>query len=173
MSWPFSEIVEFVEDAAEVVTEVVDDIGDAVEQVVETAAPVLETVLDTAAPFAGMVGTALGGVAAPWVFGLLIGTGRPEAVAFGYAVGAALMIGAGALAWRLAVPAERVRQAMGAWAFEGAPDDCRVTVSIGVGVFDSEAMNDADALIRVADAALYEAKRAGKNRVQRAPEDMG
>lgn len=52
-------------------------------------------------------GTALGGVAAPWVFGLLIGTGRAEAVALGYAFGAVLMIAAGALAWWLAVPAER------------------------------------------------------------------
>jgi MFS family permease len=53
------------------------------------------------------VGTALGGVAAPWLFGVLIGSGRPEAVAAGYCIGAVLMIGAGLLAWRLAVPAER------------------------------------------------------------------
>jgi MFS family permease len=53
------------------------------------------------------LGTGIGGVAAPWVFGALIGTGDPGAVAAGYAIGAALMIGAGLLAWWLAVPAER------------------------------------------------------------------
>lgn len=52
-------------------------------------------------------GTALGGVAAPWLFGALVGTGRADAVAWGYAFGAALMVGAGLVAWRLAVPAER------------------------------------------------------------------
>jgi MFS family permease len=53
------------------------------------------------------LGTAIGGVAAPWIFGALISTGRPEAVAWGYAMGASLMIIAGILAWILAVPAER------------------------------------------------------------------
>ncbi len=52
-------------------------------------------------------GTALGGVAAPWLFGALVASGRAEAVAAGYGVGAALMIAAGIVAWRLAVPAER------------------------------------------------------------------
>jgi MFS family permease len=53
------------------------------------------------------LGTGIGGVAAPWVFGALIGTGDPEAVAVGYAIGASLMIAAGTLAWWLAIPAER------------------------------------------------------------------
>jgi MFS family permease len=52
-------------------------------------------------------GTALGGVAAPWVFGALIGTGEPSAIAHGYAFGAALMIVAAAVEARLGIAAER------------------------------------------------------------------
>jgi MFS family permease len=53
------------------------------------------------------LGTGIGGVAAPWLFGILIGTGSPVAIAGGYALGAALMlIAAGVAAW-LAVAAER------------------------------------------------------------------
>ncbi len=52
-------------------------------------------------------GTALGGIAAPWVFGSLIGTGDPAAIAGGYLFGAALMaIAAGVELW-LGVAAER------------------------------------------------------------------
>ena len=53
------------------------------------------------------LGTGLGGVAAPWVFGTLIGSGNPAAIAGGYAFGAGLMLLAGILAWWLAVAAER------------------------------------------------------------------
>ncbi|MEJ0040028.1 MAG: MFS transporter [Gammaproteobacteria bacterium] len=53
------------------------------------------------------LGTGLGGVAAPWVFGTLIGSGKPASIAGGYAFGAGLMLFAGILAWWLAVPAER------------------------------------------------------------------
>ncbi|HET9762669.1 MAG TPA: MFS transporter [Casimicrobiaceae bacterium] len=53
------------------------------------------------------LGTALGGIAAPWLFGVLIGSGEPSAVAWGYAAGAALMlIAAGVELW-LGVAAER------------------------------------------------------------------
>jgi MFS family permease len=52
-------------------------------------------------------GTALGGVAAPWLFGALVGTGDPAAVAAGYAVGAVAMIVAALTALWLGVPAER------------------------------------------------------------------
>ena len=37
-------------------------------------------------------GTALGGIAAPWIFGKLIGTGHAAAIAWGYGFGAALML---------------------------------------------------------------------------------
>jgi MFS family permease len=52
-------------------------------------------------------GTALGGIAAPWVFGSLIGTGDRQAIGGGYLFGAALMgIAAITEAW-LGVAAER------------------------------------------------------------------
>lgn len=53
------------------------------------------------------LGTGLGGVAAPWVFGTLIGSGDPASIAGGYAFGAGLMLLAGLIAWWLAIPAER------------------------------------------------------------------
>jgi MFS family permease len=52
------------------------------------------------------LGTGIGGVAAPWIFGLLVGTGDAGAVASGYAVGAVLMIIAGGVALWLGVDAE-------------------------------------------------------------------
>ena len=52
-------------------------------------------------------GTALGGVAAPFVFGSLIGTGSRLALFGGYLFGAACMIGAAAAAYRWGVAAER------------------------------------------------------------------
>jgi MFS family permease len=54
------------------------------------------------------LGTGAGGIAAPWLFGALIGTGERVAVFGGYALGAALMIAAAAVQWRLGVDAERV-----------------------------------------------------------------
>jgi MFS family permease len=53
------------------------------------------------------VGTALGGVAAPWLFGVLIGTGEPTAIAGGYWLGAGLMLIAALAALKLGIAAER------------------------------------------------------------------
>ena len=53
------------------------------------------------------LGTAAGGVAAPWLFGALIGTGERVAVFWGYALGATLMLIAAAVEWRMGVDAER------------------------------------------------------------------
>jgi MFS family permease len=53
------------------------------------------------------VGTAIGGFAAPALFGALIATGSRANVFAGYLVGAALVIGAALVAWRWAVDAER------------------------------------------------------------------
>jgi MFS family permease len=53
------------------------------------------------------VGTAIGGVTAPALFGRLLETGSRRAVALGYFVGAALMAAAGGVAATLAVAAER------------------------------------------------------------------
>ena len=53
------------------------------------------------------VGTGAGGFAAPWLFGMLIDTGSRGAVTVGYGIGAALVIGAGLIALRWGVNAER------------------------------------------------------------------
>ena len=53
------------------------------------------------------LGTAIGGVGAPWLFGVLIGSGEPLAIAWGYALGALLMLTAAAVALWLGVAAER------------------------------------------------------------------
>jgi MFS family permease len=53
------------------------------------------------------LGTATGGIVAPWFFGLLIDTGSRTSVFGGYAVGAALMLFAALVAARYAVRAER------------------------------------------------------------------
>ncbi|MGE0796976.1 MAG: MFS transporter [Lautropia sp.] len=52
-------------------------------------------------------GTAIGGVAGPWLFGVLIGTGERTSIAWGYALGAALMLVAAAVQWRWGLAAER------------------------------------------------------------------
>ena len=53
------------------------------------------------------VGTGIGGVAGPALFGALIDTGSRGSVFAGYLFGAALMIAAAAIAWRYAIAAER------------------------------------------------------------------
>jgi MFS family permease len=53
------------------------------------------------------VGTGIGGVAGPALFGALVDTGSRTSVFAGYLFGAALMIAAAVIAWRYAVAAER------------------------------------------------------------------
>ena len=53
------------------------------------------------------VGTGIGGVIGPALFGVLIDTGSRDSVFAGYLLGAALMVAAAAIAWRYAVAAER------------------------------------------------------------------
>jgi MFS family permease len=53
------------------------------------------------------IGTGIGGVAGPWLFGMLIDTGSRASVFGGYLFGAVLMIAAALVAWRWAVAAER------------------------------------------------------------------
>lgn len=52
------------------------------------------------------IGTGAGGFVAPALFGALVESGSRGAVTVGYAIGAALVIGAGLAAWRYAVDAE-------------------------------------------------------------------
>jgi MFS family permease len=53
------------------------------------------------------VGTAVGGVVGPWLFGMLIDSGSRTALFGGYLLGAGLMIAAGLIAGFFAVRAER------------------------------------------------------------------
>ncbi|HEX3894993.1 MAG TPA: MFS transporter [Rudaea sp.] len=53
------------------------------------------------------LGTGVGGVVGPWLFGSLIGTGDRDLVAWGYALGSALMIAAALVELKLGVAAER------------------------------------------------------------------
>jgi MFS family permease len=53
------------------------------------------------------IGTLIGGVAAPVIFGYLIGTGSRSSLCAGYLTGAALMIGAGLVEACIGVKAER------------------------------------------------------------------
>jgi MFS family permease len=53
------------------------------------------------------VGTGIGGVAGPWLFGALIDTGSRPSVLGGYLLGAVLMVAAGIIAARFGVAAER------------------------------------------------------------------
>ncbi|MFP5516104.1 MAG: diguanylate cyclase domain-containing protein, partial [Alphaproteobacteria bacterium] len=62
-------------------------------------------------------------------------------------------------------PAEAVRRAEQIRAAI-ASSDAGMTVSIGVAGFVPDVQVEPDSLLRRADAALYGAKRAGRNRVQ-------
>jgi MFS family permease len=53
------------------------------------------------------IGTALGGVVAPWLFGTLVGSGERSAVFHGYLLGAGLMLGAALIELAIGVKAER------------------------------------------------------------------
>jgi MFS family permease len=53
------------------------------------------------------VGTGIGGVAGPALFGALIDTGSRASVFAGYLLGSGLMIGAAVIAWRYCIAAER------------------------------------------------------------------
>jgi MFS family permease len=53
------------------------------------------------------VGTGIGGVLGPWLFGILIDTGSRMSLFAGYLLGAALMIAAAGVMWRWGIAAER------------------------------------------------------------------
>ena len=53
------------------------------------------------------VGTGIGGIVGPWLFGVLIDTGSRFSVFGGYLLGSLLMVLGGAVAWRWGVAAER------------------------------------------------------------------
>jgi MFS family permease len=53
------------------------------------------------------IGTAIGGVASPWLFGTLVGTGDRGQVFLGYLLGAGLMVGAALVELAIGINAER------------------------------------------------------------------
>jgi MFS family permease len=53
------------------------------------------------------IGTGIGGVAGPALFGVLIDSGSRASVFAGYLLGSALMIAAALIAWRYGIAAER------------------------------------------------------------------
>ncbi len=53
------------------------------------------------------VGTGIGGIIGPWLFGVLIDTGSRVSVFSGYLLGSLLMVLGGAVAWRGGGAAER------------------------------------------------------------------
>jgi diguanylate cyclase (GGDEF)-like protein len=67
--------------------------------------------------------------------------------------------------------AEAVRNACSTLKISGLPEDCAVTASFGVA--EMQAGEDLTSLMRRADAALYEAKRRGRDRVRSAETHAG
>ena len=67
--------------------------------------------------------------------------------------------------------AEGVRERLAALSFESAGQSFSVTASFGVA--ERAAQESIDLLLKRADAALYQAKRAGRNRVVAAPAEAG
>jgi diguanylate cyclase (GGDEF)-like protein len=62
---------------------------------------------------------------------------------------------------------ERLRNTIGAHNFKSGKDEIRLTCSIGFAITPAgDASTDARGLVRTADHALYEAKRAGRNCVK-------
>ncbi len=64
-----------------------------------------------------------------------------------------------------AAVAERIRASVERKEFEGPDGNVRLTVSLGVAAFPDCAINSQTELVQMADAAMYKAKEAGKNRV--------
>ncbi len=61
--------------------------------------------------------------------------------------------------------AERIRERIAAMRFEGSLAPLRMTISLGVASSPGKGIKGVNDLIRVADDALYTAKREGRNRV--------
>lgn len=69
--------------------------------------------------------------------------------------------------------AERLREEVSCTTIPISDVELTLTISLGVAVWSATECNDMQALIRAADAALYRAKKAGRNKVETAWEDGG
>jgi diguanylate cyclase (GGDEF)-like protein len=67
--------------------------------------------------------------------------------------------------------AERWREAVESRRFPVGGDELEVTISLGVASYDGERHTNAAELVADADVALYAAKQAGRNRVERRRQD--
>lgn len=63
------------------------------------------------------------------------------------------------------VQAERLLERISSEPFRGVPEGQRVTVSIGLAIYDRDSGETPEALLQRADEALYAAKRGGKNQM--------
>ncbi len=61
--------------------------------------------------------------------------------------------------------AERVWRSVGEHQFAPDESDLRLTVSIGISFFPNKSVSTSDRLVALADEALYQAKRDGRNRI--------
>ena len=61
---------------------------------------------------------------------------------------------------------ERIRRKVASHVFWVGPKPLNVTVSVGVASYPTSTVDSAESLLREADAALYRAKEAGRNRVE-------
>jgi two-component system, cell cycle response regulator len=65
---------------------------------------------------------------------------------------------------------ERVRRRVAEYVFRDGATEVKMTLSCGVASFPAPGVDTPEALLKAADAALYHAKHAGRNRVVRASE---
>jgi diguanylate cyclase (GGDEF)-like protein len=61
--------------------------------------------------------------------------------------------------------AERIRRLVENTPFDMGQTQIRVTISLGISNFPIHRMKSKEELMKMADLALYEAKRGGRNRV--------
>jgi len=86
-----------------------------------------------------------------------------------------LIVASGADAKGILVAAERIRKTIESTPFVTEAGEIRITASLGVASSTDPSSVDAQALLRLADEALYRAKEHGRNRTEmsRAPQPAG
>ena len=76
-----------------------------------------------------------------------------------------ILILPGAPVERTSAIAERIRESVESTSFDMGSTKIRVTISLGVSNFPSHPAKSKEELVQMADGALYQAKRGGRNRV--------